>query len=207
MTLLLLSLLGCEDGIVCTTIAVYSTTVTVVDDAGAPIDDAALVYTVDGGGEVPCEVMGGGQYACGIEQSGAFVITGSAEGYDEESMSVEVGADECHPIAETVTLTLGGPVCTAEVVASVQVNLADAGGAALEDPAVTFRVDGGAEAACSSSDGGGWLCGEDVTGNITVRGTATGHDPSEATVEVALDAAGCHAVTEGVDLELQWSAD
>lgn len=207
MTILLLSLLGCNDPIACTTIAVYSTTVSVEDEAGQPVNDATLTCTVDGGGEAPCEVLGNGQYACGIEQSGAFVITASAADYDDESVSVEVGADECHPIAEAVTIVLSGPVCTAEVVASVQVNLADAGGAPLEDPAVTYQVGGGAESACTSSDGTSWLCGEDEVGSITVRGTASGHEAAEVTVAVAQDAAGCHAVTETVDLELQWLPD
>ena len=93
MTLLLLSLLGCIDETGCTEIAVYSTTIALVDEAGAPIEGATLTYTVDGEEPpLPCEELSGGDYVCGIEADGHFVISAAAPGFEAGQAVKEIRA-------------------------------------------------------------------------------------------------------------------
>lgn len=53
-----------------------------------------------------CEHTGDGAYLCDFfEVEGTFVVT-ATRGDDSDSATVEVGADECHVIAETVEFVL-----------------------------------------------------------------------------------------------------
>jgi len=94
-----------EDGpIVCTGEEVPSVMVTVEDAFGEAIDDAVASYSVDGGPDMDCG--GNSPFICGTEIEGTFLITATAEGYDEETASVEVTGDECHVTTEEVTIEL-----------------------------------------------------------------------------------------------------
>jgi len=209
MTLLLLSLLGCIDETGCTEIAVYSTTISLVDEAGAPIEGATLTYTVDGEEPpLPCEELSGGDYVCGIEADGHFVISAVARGFEAGQAEVDVGADECHPIPEAVTLTLTAVDCTAEVVPSVSVNLSGEGDEVLGNPQVAYTVgDTAAPIACTTEDNLTWACGNDEAGDLVIDAVADGHAAESVPVVVGLDEAECHVVTETLDIELAWLPD
>lgn len=91
----------------CTEIAVFSVNVTVVDGASAPVSDATLKYTVDGGPEKSCEQEDPTKnaYICGVEEAGHFVIT-ATRGTATKTVEVDVSKDECHVVPEKTTITL-----------------------------------------------------------------------------------------------------
>lgn len=109
--LLALSLTGCDlskdtgDGQDCTTIAIVSAQVVLLDDSGAAIEGADVTVTDDSGNTQDCEESSG-QYLCGWEMTGDLTISAEADGYQPGSTAVTVASDGCHPITEDVTLTL-----------------------------------------------------------------------------------------------------
>jgi hypothetical protein len=208
--LLFASLLACVDETACTAIAVASTTVTLLDADGAPVPDATLTYTVDGEGPLPCDALGDGKYVCGYEASGRFVIEAKKEGYDVARAELDVGADECHPIPEAVTITLAAADsdCTDIELPSVIVNLSAAGGETLGNPQVAYTFgDTAAPIACESADGATWTCDQEQWGDYLIRATADAHAPKEVRVTVEPDANGCHPLTETVAIALDWLPD
>lgn len=211
MNLLLLTLLGCVDETGCTEIAVYSTTIALVDSEGGSIEGAALTYTLDGEGPLPCSELEPGEYACGVEADGHFVITATREGYVDASVEVDVAADECHPIPEAVSMVMEPVECTAEAVASILVTLTGSGGETLEDPQVAYTFgDTMAPIACvgpGGEDGVSWTCDEENVGDYVIDAIASGHAGQSVPVVVEMDEAGCHPVTEQVDIALEWLPD
>jgi hypothetical protein len=98
---------GAEDGIACTTEARSSVTVSVVDASDAPVSDAVVQYSVDGGPMTNCEQPGpDSRYVCGYEQEGDFTIT-ATRGAMTGTATVTVTKDECHVIGQTVKIALG----------------------------------------------------------------------------------------------------
>jgi hypothetical protein len=92
--LLSIALAGCT-GPDCDTMAALSVLVTVVDEAGADVQDVAVTYQPEGRIAQPCEETDG-EWACGWEVSGAIEIVVAADGYLTHTETVEVTADECH---------------------------------------------------------------------------------------------------------------
>lgn len=93
----------------CTDLAAFSVNVTVSDEADAVVDDADVVFSVDGGAEQACDNLGGGGYACGTEIEGDFVVTARKDGFVDAvsgTVTVEKDADGCHVVGESVALTL-----------------------------------------------------------------------------------------------------
>lgn len=208
MTLLLLSLLGCIDETGCTAIAVYSTTVALVDESGATIEGATLTYVLDGEGPLPCEELVPGEYVCGIEASGHFVITAEKVGYADATAEVDVGADECHPIPEAVTMEMVAVDCTDVEVPSVRVTLTGSSAEELSNPQVAYVLgDTTASIACESTDGVTWTCGNDEWGDFRISAVADGHAQEDVDVEVLPDEDECHPVTEEVAIALDWLPD
>jgi hypothetical protein len=76
--------------------------------------DAVVTFSLDGGAEQPAEcvtpVTGGGgceAFRAGLEQTGSFVVKAtSADGTKLAEVTVDVDADECHVITQSVKLTL-----------------------------------------------------------------------------------------------------
>ncbi|MRG96205.1 hypothetical protein [Polyangium spumosum] len=102
----LIPLAACSSGeVACTLIATVSVTVEVVDGTGAPVTDADLTYTVNGGPSKPCEQVFENSYDCGTEEAGDFVITANRDA-STKTASVTVTADECHVIGQTLTMTI-----------------------------------------------------------------------------------------------------
>lgn len=91
----------------CTTEARVSVTATVETDGGAAVPDATVTWSVDGGAAQGCEAWPESpDYACGFEVAGAITVVASADGFETASEVVEVPADACHVVSQTVTLVL-----------------------------------------------------------------------------------------------------
>lgn len=101
--------MGCDsvvEDISCTLDLRYSVTVSVEDDAGDPVTDATVTYSVDGETPVACEQAMDGLYPCGPEIEGDITVSATADGLGTDEQTVTVSADECHVITESVTLIL-----------------------------------------------------------------------------------------------------
>lgn len=201
------------NGVACTDLAAASVGVTVNTADGGSLDGLSVTYSVNGVDQGACTdntAMNGGEWICGYEQRGHIEVTASLPGYDTVTQSVDVGADECHVIQELVDVTLepSAVACDDMAYASVLVHLYGFSGETLQDPAVTWAVDGGQPTACDTDDAGAtWQCGWEVPGDFRIAATASGHQPGEATVTVPLSDDGCHVVTQEVDIGLDWGAD
>ena len=100
-----LPLTGCPTSPTCTTEAALSVLVTVVDDAGADVPEVEVFYDA-GDGEQACEDFSDGTFGCGWEVDGDITVTARADGFSDATDVVTVGADECHVIQESLTLTM-----------------------------------------------------------------------------------------------------
>ena len=108
----LLLILGCfdDDPADCTTEAVISVSLSVLDPDGVPVEDAAVTWT-SGSSSEDCELWPDGTYACGFEVEGVLDISIVHDDYFDQELSVEVGSDTCHVITEQVTAELEDLVC------------------------------------------------------------------------------------------------
>lgn len=192
---------ACEEELDCTTIAVASVNLSVVDFDGQPVPDASASYVVDGQDPQACESVLDG-FICGWEVAGTFTVTASAPGYQEATGEVTVGADECHVIPESLELVLEPVECTQDLVPSVIATVSAATGGALTGVMVSWGVGStGADTPCDGpSASGEWRCGEEIAGTLTLEASADGVAPQSETVEVAQDE--CHVITEHVDFVL-----
>lgn len=201
---------GCDGGelIACDTMLVFSVNLTVVDEGGAPIEGASARYRVDGGPEAACEDLGGGAFACGADEAGAFEITVEAEGREAEIVEAVVEAGECHVAPVSVEARLDQYVCGDAVLYGVQLGLAGASGEALEQPVAEWRESGGEWQSCEAGDTAtDFLCAPNAWGSLEVRGSAAGHPAVSQAVEVLSDEAGCFPLVEEVEIVLDWGAD
>lgn len=105
LTVLASTLVACEEEVSCTTEAVYSVNVQLEDADGAAIPGATVQYSVDGSAFTDCDEFGDGSYGCGVEQAGTFTIEVDGNGA-QDSAEVDVEADVCHVIGETVSFVL-----------------------------------------------------------------------------------------------------
>ena len=91
-------------------------------------------------------------------------------------------------------------ICTAEIIFSVNVQVYDEAGQIIEDADPTYSVDGGAVGSCENDGVGGYNCGEDQEGAVTVYVSVDGYEPTEGTVTVSGDE--CHVTTESMTFRL-----
>jgi hypothetical protein len=212
LSLLVGLLAGCPTKpVVCTTEARGSVNLTVVDEAGAPIDGAVVTYTVVGSDAVPCDDTGDGQWVCGWEVDGGLTIDVSAPGYQAERTTVEVDldADQCHVIPQdkTVILVAEYTTCTSQP-NSAQVTVVGASGEALTGVSVRwgFSETDGLPRDCVEKPDLTWTCAEDQSGMINLYAVADGH--GEEVTSVELQAEGpCDPDIEAVLLTLDWLPD
>lgn len=95
------------EAIACTTEAIASVNVTLVDTAGVPIASASATFTGGSFVDEPCESLDGhGLFACGWEVAGDITIKATADGFAPAEQTVTVAADECHVIPESLSITL-----------------------------------------------------------------------------------------------------
>ena len=99
---------GCVEpgGVDCTSIAIPSVSVAVVDEAGVAVPDADVTYTGGSFVDAPCNEGPDGTWSCGFEVPGEIMIRAVADGFAPVEQEVFVDSDECHVITETVTVTL-----------------------------------------------------------------------------------------------------
>lgn len=202
--LLALLLVGCfeEEPVACTDLYAWSVTATVSSDI--PLENVVGVYTVDGGEERPCQDLTDGMLACGGEEAGHFAVTITADGHAPQTQEVDVSADECHVIGQSLEFALEPVACDASVVSSVEVLLASDAGmdlqnawVAWEDPATDM-----APQPCRDAGGDVWYCAEERAGNFVIRAGADYHVAGEAAVTVGLTADACHVDMETVEIVL-----
>ena len=101
-----LAVLGCEST-QCKVGEVASVTVSVFDASGAPQIADVVTYTVDGEDRGECEPLdeAGTEFTCGVEESGAFVITVEVGGFlFNEAVEVGMAADGCHVQGEFIEI-------------------------------------------------------------------------------------------------------
>lgn len=181
---LLLPLIACDlfdpPGVDCTMMAAASVGVTVTDEAGAPLGDAEVVYSADGGAEQPCEDFGGGEWVCGWEVQGEVTVTARAEGYTEQSASVVVAldADGCHVVQEFVDLALPAE-CDPSLEAGLTLDVQDEDGELVPDAQAWWTLTGTDMAlqACVDLGDGLFGCAYGQQAAVTVEVSAEGYLP------------------------------
>ncbi|MDP2317058.1 MAG: hypothetical protein Q8P41_29465 [Pseudomonadota bacterium] len=93
-----------NDDTACTEIAVVSVTVHVSTEDGAVVEPE-VTWTM-GDSRSDCDAYGEGTYGCGYEVAGTLTIDVHAPGYEDFGEYVQVEADECHVIPETLDVVL-----------------------------------------------------------------------------------------------------
>jgi hypothetical protein len=204
------TLTGCEKPLACDTMAAASISLTIVDDAGAPVAGATGVWSAASGASGDCDAWGSGSLACAYEVAGDITVTISAPGFEDAVQTFTVEQGECHVIGETaeIALTPAAPACTEEARPSVLVTVEGAGGEALTGVAVSFDTPtGDGLRTCSDIGTGVWACGTELAGEIAVTAVADGHEAASETVTIEMTEDGCHVITEEITLSLQWLPD
>ncbi len=195
----------------CTAEAVGSVNVVLSDTLGAPITGATLRYGVDGGAaETACEEMTNGNYVCGWEVAGDFVIEIEKAGYLSATATATVADGECHVVPETVQLSLQSDVidCPAVETYAVSLTVTDGQGADVTSGTVTwaYDLDGATPEACDHSGGNTWMCGAGVVGGLVLSITEAG--PYEPWSQVVTVLGGeCGPITQDVEAVLQYLPD
>jgi len=103
-------------------------------------------------------------------------------------------------IAALAACDAPGTNCTLEAVTSVNVEVKDVGGAAIDDAEVVYTVDDGDEEDCDNRGEGRYACGVEVAGDFVVTAIKAGFADAERGVTV--EDGGCHVAGENVELIL-----
>jgi hypothetical protein len=93
----------------CTQEEVVSVIVTVEDETGGLVPDAAVSYVprdLDWMAPEPCETSDGHTFACGWEYHGIIDLWAEAPGHAPETGEVDVDWDGCHPFTEEFAFVL-----------------------------------------------------------------------------------------------------
>ena len=144
-----------------------------------------------------CEPYGESQFVCGWGQSGPFEISAGKIGYYPIFESVEVDFDGCHPITESVevTMTPATTPCTEQVESSVWITVADTEGQQVPGAEVEFSPvweDWFAPEPCYDTGEGVFQCGEEITGLLSVSVVAPGH--ASWTEQIFVTSDECHVI-------------
>ncbi|MBX2796855.1 MAG: hypothetical protein KTR31_04275 [Myxococcales bacterium] len=190
-------LAGCTEPVDCTTEAVTSVRVDVVDVDGERVRQSEATYSVDGGEPMPCEELVEGAFECGVEVEGDFTITATARGYIDAVTEVTVESDECHVIPVELDLLIEVDECQQDFRPGVLVGVTDGKGAVPADTAVFWTSDLVWDPCIGPDAKGLWACAEEVAGLLTVEASATGF--ATATQDVTVETDGCHVTTERLD--------
>jgi hypothetical protein len=194
--------------VACSTIAITSVNLQVLDDSGAVVPGVVATWD-DGSGPKSCDALTESEFACGYEVAGSLAIHVEAPGFQAFDQTVEVSADECHVQGQSVKAVLSAVSCTTEEVPAVVATVEGAGGEALDQVAVSWDLANADMAAqpCSLQGDGSWQCAPETTGDLEIQASASGHVTQTLSATVALDDAGCHPVTQTLDFQMQWSPD
>jgi hypothetical protein len=199
---------GCEVYTMCTDDRRSSLTVSVVDEAGAPIEGATGTYSIDGGVEANCDEGAAGMLTCGWEVAGDMTVTVSAKYHETQTFTERIEADECHVLGEEIEVTLLSVDCTAEVVPSIEVTVTDSQGVDITAADVMWNMaaEDDLPEPCTQQGGNVWVCGEEVAGELVVEIDNAGpYEPYRELVTVDEDE--CHVITEQFAAVLQYLPD
>lgn len=202
-TIAAIGLTGCEKDIACTDHLAWSVELSLIDEAGGPVEGATVSVT-DGSITEDCYEYEG-TYTCGAELAGDLTISMEASGFSAEELDVTVEADECHVISQQITHTMMAVDCTLDVLPSVEVTVSDEAGDPIPDASVAYvspNDEIGAESIDCSPLDGVYYCGEEVAGELEIFAEAEGFIAQSEVVTVAMTEDGCHVVTELLDLVL-----
>lgn len=199
---------ACTPGALPQPCAVYiapSVIVNVSSAGGAPVVAATVSFVSDSGESGPCEENSGGEYFCGEEVDGLITVTVEKPSFAAQTFEVDVAADSCHVLTETVDVELEPEVCSGEQVPSILARVVDTGGNTVTGAAVRWRraeAAPGSAADCQPSGNATFpfACGTEVSGDLVVVSTAGGF--VQAVEEVLVEATFCHVITEEVTLEM-----
>jgi hypothetical protein len=188
----------------CDTLAAVSVSVTLVDDAGAPLPASAeptVSYTSDAGMSGSCDNIGD-TWLCGYEVAGPMTIRADAWGYGAITEAVTIEADTCHVIGQALTLALSPVDCTSEEVPGIVVTVRDALGDDLAGAEVGYCP---VDAECDQpfvceAYGSAFACAPEMAGTFGVDVAAPGFVAQYHEVTVAEDE--CHVITEHLDAVL-----
>jgi hypothetical protein len=211
LPLVLSALVACHDGVVaCTDLAAASVGVTVLDQDGGKIEGATVTFDA-GNGPQDCESFEAGEYICGFEVQGDITIHVSAVGFEDAEQVVHVDEDDdgCHVVEQFVTFDMAPADCTEQIVPAMHVTVAGEGDEVLSNVDVSWGYPNADmdPIPCDLREDGSWDCAPEESGDLEVYAGADGHQTDIRQIQVDLDAAGCHPVTEEVAFELQWLPD
>ena len=91
-------------------------------------------------------------------------------------------------------------ICSSDIAFSVYVTIYDDNGQVRTNASPTYSVDGGSEGSCEQDGIGGYYCGEEQTGNVTIHVNVEGYEPVEESVVVEADE--CHVKMETMNINL-----
>lgn len=98
---------------------------------------------------------------------------------------------------------LGTGLCDTSAAYSVTVSVFDGAGDPYAPDDVTYSVDGGPEASCDPISGGTeFLCGIEEVGRFEISVHDGGSVVAQQSVDVDIDATGCHVDSEFVEIHL-----
>lgn len=190
----------------CTDDLRVSLSVRLRDDAGNAVSGADVTYAVDGGAAKDCEEWGG-DWACGFEEAGSLEISVVAEGFEPHSEVVQIEADQCHVISQTLDVTLQSKDCTDVEVPAVIARVKDSQGVDVEDATLEWSYTDKeiAPQPCEHSGGNEYTCGWEISGELIIDARHESYEPDQHTVTVGHD--GCHSITETIDMVLNYGDD
>lgn len=185
------------DELECTTEAVGSVALTVMN-GGAPVDADLAQFRVRSSGTLQdCDRSGVGTYTCGYEVAGELEVFAELDG-ERIATRATVEAGECHVTTVSASLDFAPEACTDNVASSVVVTTYD-----VDVPTDVDAVTWGLANAdmmpqpCTSFGDGVYGCGQEVAGLIEIT-AALGDASRSTTVEVLQGE--CHVLTEDVGL-------
>ena len=201
--------LACKPGPLpdeCAVFVAPSVIVYVSSGSDVPVVAATVSFTSDGGESGVCDERNGGEYYCGDEVEGLLTITVEKPSFATQVHEVQVGADRCHVLTESLEVVLEPEVCTDEQVVSVLARVEDGAGAPVPGASVRWRPSGqpaNAALDCVASGNASFpfACGYEQAGELTLVASAGGF--VQAVQEVTVEATFCHVITEEVVLVMQ----
>lgn len=206
-------LAGCPpiDDPVCTDEARASVSVSVVDDAGTFLSDATVVFSVDGGADEPCELVGDTSFVCGWERAGEIVVKASKAGLmgDNETVVVEMDADGCHVVGQAIEILLEDECDDPPPAMLVTVFQPDGVTPAVGE-AVLWGIQNAdmAPQPCDEEASGVWACAYGHSGALEVYVEPAEGDPYQGVLQNVDVAEGvCGPDTEEVSITLQYLPD
>lgn len=184
---------------------------------GQALAGATVTYRVNGGEVLEAQCANGAPaenctvFVAGREVSGTFLLRAEKKDFEpvEKEVEVPMTEDGCHVVTQEVALVLPPAKCTGEPQPAVQLSVMDdVTWNAIAGATVTYSLNGDpfVSAVCAAdvppAECLAFHVGYDVSGELLMRANAPGYLEGEKTVWVAMDAEGCHSVTQIHEIRL-----